>query len=114
VAPDVIVTDDFAERYASLNIGEQDSVTREVSLLQERGPTLSFPLSSGILGSRFAGMRELRIQHAGHPYRVLYAFDPTRQAVLLVGGVKTPTGNRWYPEAIRTADRLFEEYLRGV
>jgi hypothetical protein len=59
-------------------------------------------------------MRELRIQHAGKPYRVLYAFDPVRQAVLLVGGVKAGKGNRWYEEAIRLADRLFDEYLRGV
>ena len=42
-----------------------------------------------------------------------YAFDPFRQAVLLIGGVKTGKGNRWYEEAIRTADRLFGEYLRG-
>ena len=58
-------------------------------------------------------MRELRIQHAGEPYRVLYAFDPIRQAVLLVGGTKTGSGNRWYTQAIRLADRLFAEYLRG-
>lgn len=59
-------------------------------------------------------MRELRIQHAGDPYRILSAFDPTRQAVLLIGGLKAGKGNRWYEQAIRIADRLFDEYLRGV
>jgi hypothetical protein len=57
-------------------------------------------------------MRELRIQHAGKPYRVLYAFDPFRQAILLVGGEKTGK-DRWYEAAIRLADRLLEEYLRA-
>jgi hypothetical protein len=54
-------------------------------------------------------MRELRIQHVGHPYRILYAFDPIRQAILLVGGDKTGD-NRWYEKAIRLADKLFSEY----
>jgi hypothetical protein len=75
--------------------------------------TLEFPFSTGIRHSIYASMRELRIQQGGQPYRVLYAFDPIRQAVLLVGGVKTGKGNRWYEEAIRIADRLFGEYLRG-
>jgi hypothetical protein len=81
-------------------------------MLEERGVTLEFPISSSINASKFA-MRELRIQHGGEPYRVLYAFDPIGQAVLLVGGVKTGKGNKWYVDAVRVADRLFEEYLRG-
>jgi hypothetical protein len=52
------------------------------------------------------------VQHAGRPYRILYAFDPVRQAVLLIGGDKTGD-DRWYEKAIRVADRLFAEYLRG-
>jgi len=56
-------------------------------------------------------MRELRIQHAGNPYRILYAFDPIRQAVLLMGGEKT-ADHRWYEKSIRLADKLFDEYLR--
>jgi hypothetical protein len=109
----VIVTDEFTEWYEELTAVEQESVDGAVDQLEERGPTLPFPLSSGINGSRFA-MRELRIQQAGNPYRVLYAFDPARQAVLLIGGVKTGKGKRWYEGAIRLADRLFDEYLRGV
>jgi hypothetical protein len=55
-------------------------------------------------------MRELRIQHQGRPLRVLYAFDPSRAAILLVGGDKT--GNsRWYKTHIPIADRLYDEYL---
>jgi hypothetical protein len=58
-------------------------------------------------------MRELRVQHAGDPYRVLYAFDPRRCAILLIGGNKT--GNdRWYEEFVPKADRLFDEHLETL
>jgi hypothetical protein len=70
---------------------EQVSVGRVVELLVEHGPSLPFPYSSGIATSRHRHMRELRIQHEGRPYRVLYAFDPRRAAILLLGGAKTET-----------------------
>lgn len=58
-------------------------------------------------------MRELRIQHAGNPYRVLYAFDPKRTAILLLGGNKS--GNdRWYEEYIPIADKLYYEHLETL
>jgi len=58
-------------------------------------------------------MRELRIQHAARPYRVLYAFGPRRAAILLLGGDKT--GNdRWYDEHVPIADTLYDEYLREL
>ena len=54
-------------------------------------------------------MRELRIQHQGRPYRVLYAFDPERNALILIGGDKT--GNdRWYEIFVPIADRLYREH----
>lgn len=71
---------------------------------------LPFPHSSSVAQSRHNHMRELRIQHKGEPYRVLYAFDPRRAAILLIGGKKT--GNeRWYHEYVPIADRLFDEHL---
>jgi hypothetical protein len=112
VASEIFVTDVFVEWYGCLSASEQESVQRVIGMLEEAGVTLPFPYSSGINGSKHSGMRELRIQHGGHPYRVLYAFDPARNAMLLIGGKKTGTGNRWYEQAIRLADRLFEEYLR--
>jgi hypothetical protein len=59
-------------------------------------------------------MRELRVQHMGEPYRILCVFDPARQAALLVGSNKIGKGNRWYKGAIRLAEPLYDEYLRGV
>jgi hypothetical protein len=114
MATEVIVTDEFVDWFEGLTAEEQASVARGVRLLEQQGTTLTFPYCSGIKGSKVPGMRELRIQHRGEPYRVLYAFDPVRQAVLLIGGVKTAMGNRWYEAAIRLADRLFAEYLRKI
>jgi hypothetical protein len=58
-------------------------------------------------------MRELRVQHAGRPYRVLYAFDPRRTAILLVGGDKTGQ-NRWYERYVPLADRIYDEHLKTL
>ncbi|HXK80436.1 MAG TPA: type II toxin-antitoxin system RelE/ParE family toxin, partial [Kiritimatiellia bacterium] len=89
---------------------EQDDIAAYVKLLEEKGPSLPFPYSSGVEGSRHNHMRELRIQHAGDPYRVLYAFDPRRTALLLLGGNKK--GNdRWYEENVPIADKLYDNHL---
>jgi hypothetical protein len=58
-------------------------------------------------------MRELRVQHRGRPYRVLYAFDPRRAAILLIGGDKTGD-DRWYEEHVPLADRLYDEHLAAL
>jgi hypothetical protein len=58
-------------------------------------------------------MRELRIQHQGRPYRVLYAFDPARNAILLLGGDKTGQ-DRWYKVYVPIADRLYDEHLQEL
>ena len=55
-------------------------------------------------------MRELRVQHEGRPYRVLYAFDPRRTAMLLIGGDKTGN-NRWYDEYVPLADAIYDRHL---
>lgn len=103
-------TDEFAGWFEGLKDEEQSSVGRVVDLLVEHGPSLPFPYSSGIATSRHRHMRELRTQHEGRPYRVLYAFDPRRSAILLLGGDKT--GNdRWYDEQVPIADTLYDEYL---
>lgn len=84
-----------------------------MQLLEERGPALGFPHSSGGNGSKHGHMRELRTQHRGHPFRTLYAFDPMRNAILLIGGDKT--GNdRWYEIKVPIADRLYDEHLKQL
>jgi len=65
---------------------KQISISASVKLLRELGPMLGFPHSSGIEQSKHTHMRELRIQHRGNPLRILYAFDPSRSAILFLGG----------------------------
>ncbi len=54
-------------------------------------------------------MRELRVQHQGHPYRVLYMFDPRRVALLLLGGDKTGD-DRWYEKNVPLADQIYDNF----
>jgi hypothetical protein len=89
VAWELEFSGEFGEWWDGLNAAEQKSVDFGVSLLQELGPALRMPHSSGIATSRHTHMRELRVQHEGRPYRVLYAFDPRRVALPLIGGDKT-------------------------
>lgn len=106
-------TDEFGLWWASLTEDEQVSVSASVGLLEERGPGLGFPHSSGINGSKHHHMRELRTQHDGRPFRTLYAFDPRRSAILLIGGDKTGDG-RWYDKNVPMADRLYDELLEQL
>jgi hypothetical protein len=84
-----------------------------VAELDHRWPRLSFalefPLSSSIMGSRFA-IRELRVKCQGHQLRVLYAFDPARNAVAILGGDKTGD-DRFYGWAVPRARKTWMEYL---
>mgnify|MGYP001045477743 CR=1 FL=1 len=110
---DVEYTDEFGAWWESLSGDEQESVAASVRLLEERGPLLGFPHSSGINGSRHNHMRELRIQYGGRPLRTLYAFDPRRFAMLLLGGDKTGD-KRWYEVHVPIADRLYDEHLEQL
>jgi hypothetical protein len=110
---EVEYTDEFGDWWDTLSEHEQDDVAATVVLLADKGPTLPFPYSSGIDDSKHSHMRELRIQHAGKPYRVLYAFDPRRTAILLIGGDKT--GNeRWYKEFVPLADALYDQHVEEL
>ncbi len=114
MAYQVEVTEEFRTWYeVELDAPEQESVFRVVSMLEDVGPSLRFPMTSGIVGSRFSHMRELRIQHEGRPYRILYAFDPRRMALLLLGGNKTGD-DRWYDRMIPKADALYEKHLEHL
>jgi hypothetical protein len=110
---DVEYTDEFEDWWGNLNEGEQTEIDAHVGLLEEKGPGLRFPYSSDVNNSQYGEMRELRIQYKGDPYRILYAFDPRRTAILLIGGNKT--GNdRWYIKFVPIADKLYAEHLKEI
>jgi hypothetical protein len=93
-----------------LTEAQRINLDAHVRMLEQRGPNLPFPYSSGINGSRHARMRELRVQSGGKPLRVFYAFDPRRSAILLIGGDKTGD-KRFYERMIPVADDLYDEHL---
>ena len=106
-------TDEFGTWWDTLSEDERIRLTASVGLLERRGPNLPFPHSSGIAGSRYGHMRELRLQVGGRPLRVFYAFDPRRVAILLIGADKT-SDDGFYTRLIPLADRLYEEHLAEI
>ena len=103
MAFEVEYTDAFGAWWDTMSVAEQISVDAHVRKLEERGPNLPFPYSSGVSGSRHAHMRELRVQSGGRPLRVFYAFDPRRMAILLIGDDKT--GNKRFYDRIDPGGR---------
>ena len=113
MAWDVEFTDVFARWWTDLDESVQDAIDRTVHLLEARGPTLPFPHSSDVRGSKHGHMRELRLQMGGEPFRIFYAFDPRRTAILLIGGNKGGD-DRFYERMIPIADRIYDEHLEEL
>jgi hypothetical protein len=112
---EVEYTDQFYDWWKDLSEEEQEDIDAVVRVLEQRGPALRRPHVGTITGtgSRHANMKELVVQHAGRPYRILFAFDPRRCAILLIGGDKT--GNdHWYQEYVPIADGLYDEHLETL
>ncbi len=103
----------FDKWFLGLAEGERESVRAAIRLLAEYGPTLGHPHTSDIKGSKYGEMRELRVQVGGRPFRVLYAFDATRTAILILGGDKTGD-DRWYDDNVPKADRLYGAHLASL
>jgi hypothetical protein len=109
---EVIATDDFRRWYDGLDDAGSDDVDVAVDVLAQVGVALGHPRSSAIQGASFP-LRELRIQSNGRPLRVFYAFDPKRNAVLIIGGGKTGD-KRFYDTMVPLAERIWKEYLDEI
>ena len=72
----VQVSDEYEAWYEGLTSGEQLSLRARVQVLQSVGPSVRRPLVGALKRSKHPNMRELIVQHAGRPYRILFAFDP--------------------------------------
>jgi len=113
VAWEVEYTNEFEAWWIELGEPEQIRITASVELLEERGPSLPSPFSSGVNGSVYDHMRELRVQIGGDPYRIFYAFDPRRMAILLIGGNKAGD-DRFYEVHVPLADKLYAVHLQEL
>ncbi|WAL96835.1 type II toxin-antitoxin system RelE/ParE family toxin [Streptomyces sp. Je 1-369] len=100
-----------------LALAEEDAVSADlveaaVDMLAEHGPALGRPLVDRLTGSRTHNLKELRPGSSGRTeVRVLFVFDPRRQAILLVAGDKAGRWRDWYQEAIPVAEARYDEYL---
>jgi hypothetical protein len=109
---EVLGIDEFEQWSLALDDSDGDAVARGVGLLGAKGTALGYPYSLSITTSRYP-LRELRIQSSGRPLRVFYAFDPLRQAVLLLGGDKTGD-DRFYASMVPKVEAIWVQYLRGI
>jgi len=103
-------TDEFGAWWATLDEADQEAIAHDVDLLEAIGPGLGRPTVDTVAGSRFSNLKELRTTHRGRAFRVFFAFDPRRTAILLIGGDKSGDA-RFYRRLIPRADRLFQEHL---
>ncbi len=104
---DIEVTDQFVEWWDALTVQEQDPIEAAIDMLEQDGPGLGRPLVDTVTGSRHANMKELR----PGTIRLLFAFDPTRTAIILIGGDKRDRWKEFYAEMIPLADDLLDEHL---
>jgi hypothetical protein len=96
----------------SLSFQDYENVLAALEALRLEGPSLGRPFVDHIKGSRYRNMKELRPR--GKSFRLLFAFDPRRSAVILVAGDKSGNWRGWYEENIAVADSRFDEYLSNL
>lgn len=99
----------FDGEFDELGEEVQDEILALMGLLQEFGPNLARPHVDTLNGSKYANLIELRFKAADGVWRVAFAFDPQREAILLVAGDKS--GGRFYKDLIAEADARFGEHL---
>lgn len=108
----VEIGDDLEPEFDALHEDVQTEILALSRLLQQFGPQLGRPRVDTLNGSRHANMKELRFGAAGGEWRVAFAFDPRRRAILLVAGDKSGgSEKRFYRELIRKADERFDAHL---
>lgn len=108
----VLFHDAFDAEFQALDEAVQDELLAHAKLLGEFGPNLGRPTVDGLKGSKHANMKELRFDRGGGVWRIAFAFDPKRQAILLVGGDKGGADQRrFYKRLIAVADQRFDEHL---
>lgn len=111
----VDLADEFTPEFDTLAPDVRVEILALARVLQEFGPQLGRPRVDTLKGSRHANMKELRFSAAGGAWRVAFAFDPRRRAILLVAGDKSGgSEKRFYRELIRKADLRFGAYLARI
>ena len=112
---EVDLHDDFVPEYRDLHKDVQDELLARIELLEQFGPQLGRPHADTLNDSHHANMKELRFDAADGVWRVAFAFDPNRKAILLVAGDKSGVGEkRFYRQLIDKADARFDAHLAKI
>lgn len=108
----VAIADEFFAEYGALPQAVQDELLLGAKLLELYGPSLGRPHVDTLKGSKYANMKELRFRADDGVWRVAFAFDPKRNAILLVAGNKSGTSQtRFYRQLIKAADARYRAHL---
>lgn len=111
----VIFHSDFEPEFEALAEAVQDELLAAAGALKERGPRLGRPLADTLKGSKHANMKELRFRGDDGVWRVAFAFDPERNAILLCAGDKSGVAQtRFYRNLIEKADDRFDAWLKEM
>jgi hypothetical protein len=111
----VLFHDEFDAEFEALLEDLQDELLAHAKLLATFGPDLGRPTVDTLKGSRHSNMKELRFSWSGQVWRVAFAFDPQRQAIVLVGGDKSGADQRkFYKRLLTVADARYDEHLRTL
>ena len=103
---------EFEPEFDAMSQDVQDAIFVRARLLEREGPSLGRPHVDSLKGSKHAHMKELRCNAADGVWRIAFAFDPDRQAILLVGGDKSGgSEKRFYKQLIARADERFDRHL---
>lgn len=111
----VNLSSEFEAWFDGLDVKSQDAILTDLAVLRDMGPQLGRPHVDTLKGSRHSNMKELRTAHRGHQYRIAFAFDPKRAAIVIVGGDKTGADQkRFYRDLITNADAIFDHHLAAL
>lgn len=108
----VVFDDEFQAEFDGFDEDVQDKILARAGLLEQFGPQLPRPYADTLAGSSYANVKELRVPIGKQAWRVAYAFDPKRRAILLCAGNKDGENQKtFYERLIATADKRFAKYL---
>lgn len=106
---------EFVPEFEQLDHGVRLDLLANLELLRQFGPRLGRPVVDTLKGAAMTNLKELRFRSGGGAWRIAFAFDPKRRAVVLCGGDKAGiSGDRFYRNLVKRAEKRFADHLREM
>ena len=106
-------TDEFKEWFDNLDFEAKEPILKDIIILSNYGPSLSRPYVDTLKGSKLTNLKELRTKFKNNYFRIIFAFDPERDIILLVGGNKSNDKN-FYSKIISKAEKIFLKHIDDI